>query len=194
MIKKIWNKLKYFYYKMIFREFGYGSTLRNPLNLNCPGNISIGRSTAIGYKAWLAARPVEKSGNSSLVIGNGCSIGNFNHIYATRKITIQDHVLTADKVYISDNLHNYEDIHMPVKMQPLNQKNDVMIGEGSWLGENVCIIGCTIGKHCVIGANTVVTKDVPDYSVVVGNPQKIIKRYCFQTSSWRKTDPDGVIL
>jgi acetyltransferase-like isoleucine patch superfamily enzyme len=61
-----------------------------------------------------------------------------------------------------------------------------VIGEGSWLGENVCVIGASIGKHCVIGANSVVTKDIPDYSVAVGIPAKVIKKYNFNKCEWEK--------
>ena len=68
------------------------------------------------------------------------------------------------------------------------QKHDVEIGEGSWLGENVCVLGAIIGRHCVIGANSVVTKDIPDYSIAVGAPAKVIKRYDFTTNSWQKID------
>jgi carbonic anhydrase/acetyltransferase-like protein (isoleucine patch superfamily) len=194
MLTKIINKLKYFYYQIKFNQFGYGSSLRSPLTINCPKNISIGKSTAIGYKAWLAAMPLTNGKNCTLSIGNNCSIGNFNHIYATQKIIIEDYVLTADKVYISDNMHGYEDVNTPVNLQPVVQKSTVIIGRGTWIGENVCIMGCTIGKQCVIGANAVVTKNVPDYCVAAGNPVKIIKRFCFDTNSWKKTNPDGTFI
>jgi acetyltransferase-like isoleucine patch superfamily enzyme len=122
------------------------------------------------------------------VIGDGSCIGNFNHIYATKSIVIGKNVLTADKVYISDNLHGYEDISLPILHQPIKQIGTVIIGDGSWLGENVCVIGAKIGVNCVIGANSVVTKDIPDYCVAVGSPAKIIKRYCFEKQEWLKVD------
>ncbi|MEQ3081946.1 hypothetical protein AAAZ65_15260 [Bacteroides cellulosilyticus] len=55
--------------------------------------------------------------------------------------------MTADRVYISDNLHGYEDMSIPIKNQPIIQLGEVVIGEGSWLGENVCVLGAKIGKH-----------------------------------------------
>jgi acetyltransferase-like isoleucine patch superfamily enzyme len=191
MLKKVLNKIRYIYYKSRFRHFGYGSSLRSPLNINGPQNISIGKTTAIGYKAWLAAVPLTGSGSSQLSIGDYCSIGNFNHIYATGNIVIEDYVLTADKVYISDNIHGYADVNTPVKLQPVQQKPAVVIGRGTWIGENVCVVGCTIGKQCVVGANAVVTKNIPDYCVAAGNPAKIIKRYCFESESWKKTNAEG---
>ena len=111
---------------------------------------------------------------------------DYNHIIATRKILIGKSVLTANHVYITDNLHGYKDVTVPIICQPITQLNDVIIGDGSWIGENVCIIGASIGKHCVIGANAVVTKDIPDYCVAVGVPAKVIKLFDFNTNTWRR--------
>ena len=130
--------------------------------------------------------PLTDAAICKFVIKDGCSIGNFNHIYATGELTIEEHVLTADRVYISDNLHGYEDITTPIHKQPIKQNGHVTIGEGSWLGENVCVVGASVGKHCVIGSNSVVTKDIPDYSVAVGIPARAIKRYDFELKKWIK--------
>ena len=97
-------------------------------------------------------------------------------------------MLTADKVYISDNVHDYHNIEIPVKEQPIVQKKEVCIGEGAWLGENVCVIGASVGKHSVVGANSVVTKDIPDYCVAVGIPARVIKKYDFDKKEWIKID------
>ena len=75
-----------------------------------------------------------------------------------------------------------------------SSNNTVEIGEGSWLGENVCVLGTHIGKHCVIGANSVVTKDIPDYSVAVGIPAKVIKRFDLESKSWRRIDDKGQFI
>jgi len=95
---------------------------------------------------------------------------------------------------LSDNLHGYEDISIPPRDQPIIQKRDVTIGDDTWLGERVAVIGAHIGKHCVIGANSVVTHDIPNYCVAVGAPAKIIKRYDFDTNRWRKTDAQGQFI
>ena len=182
-----WRLLRMVYYKLRIGCFGWRSIMIHPLHLDGCKNIFIGDRCTIGYKTWLAAVP--KTGrNVRLTIGDRCAIGNFNHIYATRSVVLHNDVLTADKVYISDNLHGYEDIGTPIWAQPIMQNGEVEIGEGSWLGENVCVLGAKIGKHCVIGANSVVTKDIPDYSVAVGAPAKVIKHYNFDENEWKKID------
>jgi acetyltransferase-like isoleucine patch superfamily enzyme len=87
---------------------------------------------------------------------------------------------------VSDNLHTYEDVNVPVIKQGIKQCEEVEIGEGSWIGENVCVIGAKVGRHCVIGANAVVTEDIPDYSVAVGMPAKVIKKYNPEKGIWER--------
>lgn len=174
------------YYKSRFKLYGQKSYIYSPLSLDGMSNIIIGNNVVVAYKTWLAALPLTGENECSLEIRDGATIGHFNHIYATKKIIIEENVLTADRVYISDNLHGYSDIYTPIKNQPIIQNGEVVIGEGSWLGENVCVLGVKIGKHCVIGANSVVTKDIPDYSVAVGIPAKVIKRYDTEIGKWIK--------
>ena len=183
--KSILIKINSLVYRLQFKTYGSKSIIVSPLKLDCRENIKIGNNVIINYKSWLAAVPL--TGNKAeLIIGDGTVIGNFAHIYATRSIYIGKKVLMADKVYISDNLHGYEYIDTPIIDQPIIQKKEVSIGDGSWIGEHVCIIGASIGRHCVIGANSVVTKDIPDYCVAVGNPARVIKKYSFEQNTWIK--------
>lgn len=175
-----------FYYRIILGKIGLRSFVCSPLCINGGKNIFIGNRVRIHYKTWLASLPLTGAKECRLVIEDGCVIGNFNHIYATKSIILHRNVLTADKVYVSDNLHGYEDITSPIFKQPIVQNGTVEIGEGSWLGENVCVLGANIGKHCVIGANSVVTHDIPDYCVAVGAPARVIKRYDFDNNKWVK--------
>ena len=176
------------FHKKKFHFFGEKSYLLRPLAIDGIENISIGSKVSIGSRVWLAAVPLTGAYQTELIIKDGTCLGNFNHIYSTKSIVIGENVLTADKVYISDNLHGYEDVNVPIMKQPIKQVENVIIGDGTWLGENVCVIGAKIGKNCVIGANSVVTKDIPDYCVAVGVPAKIIKRYCFENNKWIKTE------
>lgn len=186
-IRIIWRLLHYWR----FKRLGHLSFIDRPLKINGSENISIGSKVLIQYKSWIACLPLTGKINPELKIGDGTIIGNFNHIYATSRIEIGEKVLTADKVYITDNLHAYEDISTPIINQKIKQIDEVSIGEGTWLGENVAVIGASIGKNCVIGTNSVVTRNIPDYCVAVGVPAKIIKRYNFYTKLWERTTPDG---
>ena len=193
ILNKIKIKIFHFYYHPKLKYLGDNVKIISPLQIDGTENISIGNNSVIQYKTWLAA--VELTGQKPILhIGKDVAIGRFNHIYATGSIVIEENVLSADKVYISDNLHSYEDISIPIMNQKIRQVNHVVIGSGSWIGENACIIGAKIGKNCVIGANSVVTKDVPDYCIVVGIPSKIIKRYDQLLKKWRKTDLKGEFL
>lgn len=174
----IWNRHR-------FMSVGDHTRVERPLRVDGIQNISLGNNVMIHEGTWLAAMPLTGS-PVELLIKDGASLGHYNHIYATRSIVIENDVLTADKVYISDNLHSYEDVSVPIIKQPIRQCKPVVIGEGSWLGEHVCVIGASIGKHCVIGANAVVTNDIPDYCVAVGAPAKVIKIYNNATHHWEK--------
>lgn len=176
---------------MTLKSIGPLSVIIDPLKIEGANNITIGNKVYIAYKTWLAAVAHTGSETCKLEIGDGCMIGNFNHIYATECIKIEKNVLTADKVYISDNLHDYENINLPILAQPIKQLATVVLGEGCWIGENVCIIGASVGKNSVIGANSVVSKSIPDYCVAVGAPARVIKRYCIDRKEWRKTDMNG---
>jgi len=194
VIKSIINRIIHSYNVSRFGKFGKESFIQEPLRINGSKSIFIGNHVYIQYKTWLASEPLTGEKCSKLIIEDGCTIGHFNHLYATKSIILHKNVLTADKVYISDNIHGYEDINIPIKKQPIIQKGSVEIGEGSWLGENVCVIGAHIGKHCVIGANSVVTKNIPDYCVAAGAPAKVIKRFDFDVDLWRRTDLEGQFL
>jgi acetyltransferase-like isoleucine patch superfamily enzyme len=122
-----------------------------------------------------------------MVIGHGCAIGHFNHISCVDRVYIEEKVLTADGVFIADHGHHYEDPTMPIVDQGVVSRGPVVIGRGSWLGENVAVISCKIGRNCVIGANSVVLDDIPDYSVAVGAPARVVRRFNPRNNSWERT-------
>ena len=173
--------------KLIFR-FRYQKKMKyclsyfDPIDMIITGfeNIEIMDNVYIAKGGWLASL------GGRIRIEENASIGRFTHIISTKNIHIGKSALIAEKVYISDNLHGYENVNIPIKDQPLKQLNEVSIGEGSWIGENVCIIGASIGKNSVVGANSVVTHDIPDYCVAVGAPARVIKRYDHKVNQWVK--------
>jgi acetyltransferase-like isoleucine patch superfamily enzyme len=101
-------------------------------------------------------------------------------------VKIGNDVRLAQNVVMSGLNHGYEDISVPIHKQPVSTKPIVIMDE-TWIGANVFIsAGVTIGKHCVVAGGSVVTKDVPDYTIVAGNPAKIIKRYNFESKTWER--------
>lgn len=188
-LKNGWYKiLSQLLYAPLFSSFGKSSKIVSPLSLRNTRYISIGDRTTISGGVFMMVEIISNHSDtkSRLSIGNGVTIGHYNHIVATNSVVIEDYVLTADRVYISDNAHNYEDVEIPISQQPIISKGPTRIGEGSWLGENVCVISATIGKHCVIAANSVVNSDIPDFSIAAGSPAIVKKKFDFNTKKWIK--------
>ncbi len=173
------------FYKSSFSSFGSRSTLLFPFKVNGAKYIRIGKKVHINEHAWLLSHQIYEH-DPKIEIGDDTYIGRNAHIVSVRDVKIGSSVLIADKVYISDNLHDYQEIEIPIKSQPVVFKKSVCIGDHSWLGENVCVIGASIGKHSVVGANSVVISDIPDYSIAVGSPAKVIKQYNHQTNQWER--------
>ncbi len=122
-----------------------------------------------------------------IVIDKGCNINVHTRIESGEMVHLAKNVLLAPNVYISDRNHSYQDIAVPIMNQGYICKGGCEIGDGTWIGIHACIIGnIKIGKGCVIGANAVVTQDVPDYSVAVGNPAKIVKKYNLKSQEWER--------
>ena len=139
----------------------------------------------ISSNSWMAA--IVKSEVKPIIkIGKETTIARFAHFVSCNEINIGEYVLIAEKVYITDNLYSFDDISIPLKFQPLKSLGRVVIGDNTWIGENVCIIGVSIGKRCVIGSNSVVLSDIPDYSVAVGSPARVIKTFNHDLNKWEK--------
>lgn len=127
--------------------------------------------------------------DSKIFIGNGSEIGNHSTISSLNRVIIGDDVLTGPHIFIADHNHRYENPNMPISKQGCLclKDSEVVIGNGTWIGTNAVIVGNVhIGKNCVVGANSVVIKDIPDYCVVGGVPARIIKRYNTNLKTWEK--------
>lgn len=156
--------------------------------LRCPQNISIGERTGFGdwlyltvwdnYSCVIDGVEQQQTLTPELSIGANCYFGAFNHITCTNRVIIGDGCLTGKWVTITDNSHGETDIDSlkvsPIK-RPIYSKGPVTIGKNVWIGDKATILpGVTIGDGAVIAANAVVTRDVPAYAVVAGNPARII--------------------
>ena len=147
-------------------------------------NVKIGSGCYIDTNNVIecSARLVKsgKTVSPKLTIGNGCNFGEYNHITAVNRIVIGDNLLTGRFVLITDNSHGlFEMVELnkhPSHRQVVS-KGEVVIGDNVWLGDKVSILpGVHIGDGCIIGANSVVTHDVPNFSIAAGNPAKVIKQ------------------
>ncbi len=164
-----------------FGRFGEGSIICFPHNtIFNERYIHIGEGTMIGPQVTLSAGMVPGQACLSdpvVRIGDRCLIGKGSGIVGHFGIDIGNDVWTGHHVYITDQNHGYEDVTRPISQQTQPERA-VTIGDGSWLGfGSVVLPGSNIGKHVTIGANSVVTGDIPDYSVAVGSPAKVIRRY-----------------
>jgi acetyltransferase-like isoleucine patch superfamily enzyme len=155
-----------------------------------------GKNVVIQKDCWLNIAFNNPAPGTMIVINEGSNIGRRCTISAANKIIIGKFVLIAPNVFIADTHHAYQEIEIPIMHQGITTHNDqVTIGDESWIGINAVIMGnVKIGKHCVIGANSVITKNIPDYCVAVGNPAKVIKMLDIKTGQWVKVergdDPD----
>ena len=175
------------YSKWICYRFDYKSVhFRRKINvlkgIDC---ITIREGTCFGKELVLTAWK-EYEGDifhPKIRIGKNCSFGDFAHITAINEIIIGNNVLTGRWVTITDNGHGnstLENLNLPPIKRKLYSKGPVIIGNNVWIGDKATILpGVTIGEGSIVGANTVVTKDVPPYSVIGGNPAEIIKRLSF---------------
>lgn len=166
-------------YSHRFKSFGKDSLLASGLRLINAQNIVIGRNSSIMKNCVLETCP-DAGLNPEMVIGDSVSLGEYSHVTCARNVIIGDGVVTGRFVLITDNGHGQSSAE-ELELSPLSRKTYskgyVVIGRNVWIGDKASILpGVTIGEGAVIGANAVVTKDVPAYSLAVGNPAKVIKQ------------------
>lgn len=156
-------------------------------------NIKIGKNFYSGRYLWLEAVLCHqnKNYNPLIIIKDNVAINDFVHIGATNYVEIGNNVLMASHIYISDHNHgSYSGVQQSnPKMAPnqrvVNNDKKVIIGDNVWIGEGVSILpGVEIGEGSIVGASSVVTKNIPPYSIAVGNPLRIIKKYNLIHNEW----------
>lgn len=174
-------------WKKQFTFFGKDAKIVYPANIMGYKHISIGNNTTILSHCRIANFQPNVSCPIRISIGRNCYIGFYFTILNASSVIIGDDVLMASHVMISSENHSMDpESDIPYMNQPLVSK-PVYIDDGCWIGEKVCILpGVHVGKKCIVGAGSVITKDIPDYSIAVGNPAKVIKKYNFITHNWEK--------
>ncbi|GHU05615.1 putative lipopolysaccharide biosynthesis O-acetyl transferase WbbJ [Spirochaetia bacterium] len=163
--------------------------IRFPIDIRGKKNIEFGSNLTTGYNCRLETYSANKI--KVLKIGKNVQINDFVHIVASKSVVIGDNVLIASKVFISDALHGSykgDAFDSDPLIPPINRSlsaSPVFIDENVWIGEFVSVLpGVKIGKSSIIGSNSVVTKNIPDFSIAVGNPARVIKKYNFNTKRW----------
>ena len=171
-------------------RFPKARLVRFPIYIRGRNSIQLGARLTTGRHVRLDAFPIEPN-RTVLVIGKDVQMNDSVHIAAMELVEIGDHTLIASRVFITDHSHGeygQQGIGSPPEVIPVDRPlvaRPVRIGRNVWLGEQVCILpGVTIGEGAVVGANSVVTRDVPPRTIAAGNPARVIKRFDDITGQW----------
>ena len=171
---------------IILKRCGAGLIVRKGVRINKPKLVSLGKYVCLDRYVSIFINKISEI-TPNVIIGDNVLIGGFSSIGCSNSIVIEDNVILAPHVHITDRNHSYEDVQTPIRKQPAVSPGPVIIGKGSWLGYGSQVMpNVKIGKHCVVAAGSVVTRDIPDYCVVVGIPARVIKRYNENTESWER--------
>jgi len=162
------------YWRWRFASFGPESILWRPDWVYRPHQMTIGTRVWIGPSAWLEVGPPAANGNEAVLqIGNDVVLRHHVTISAAESVVIEDAVLIAAWSSIYDSDHTLGPTGNPIWYP--HRTAPVRIGYGSWIGERVAVLrGADVGRHCIIGANSVVRGKIPDCSIAVGAPARVV--------------------
>jgi acetyltransferase-like isoleucine patch superfamily enzyme len=151
--------------------------------------IRVGIGVQIGRDAWINIPDDIEGDDPVLLLGDGCIIGRRCVISAKNKIEIGRNVVFAPQVLVMDHNHAFEDVNVPIIEQGTTEGGTIHIEDGCWIGFGASLVcGGTgeliIGKHSVVGANSVVSRCIPPYSVVSGNPARVVKQFDQKQGKW----------
>lgn len=182
----VWEKISMIVYTGYrakgFKAFGKTSRIRPVFNVLAGEKyIEVGEDCYIGRLVQLTATDSfdDQRFSPRIIIGDNCSIGDFSHVTAINEIRLGNNVRMGKNILITDNSHGVSDeslLGIAPNFRPLVSKGPVIIGDNVWIGAKSSIMpGVRIGKGAIIGAGSVVTKDIPPYAVAAGAPARIVK-------------------
>jgi acetyltransferase-like isoleucine patch superfamily enzyme len=176
--KRVRDKVCSLLFAGAFHRFGSRSVICLPARLGGEAAIEIGNQVYLGAGCWIDVMDFDPAKNRPVIsIGDSTSISGDCTITAVSRVSIGRGVLIARFVHISDHSHARTSREVPIKDQGITQVAAITIGDGTWIGHGAVICpGVKIGKNAVIGANSVVRQDVPDFCVAAGVPAQIIRR------------------
>jgi acetyltransferase-like isoleucine patch superfamily enzyme len=195
-------KKKWFWYpvaniknRFLFGAYGKDVYIEPGVVINRPRFVHVGDHVRIKRNSSINLHPKDKKSKECLLfIGDDVIISESCFISACNRIIIEENVGISPNVMIIDNSRKLGDVSRPSKEQDL-KIGYVTIGADSWIAYGACILpNVTIGKHCIIGALSVVNRDIPAYSLAVGSPAKVVKRFDFKKREWIKVSDKEVPL
>jgi acetyltransferase-like isoleucine patch superfamily enzyme len=174
-----WNRARLNYEMARRGAFARWPVHGNALEALREGRLQIGSGTLLEPGVWITM-----PGDARVTIGEGCFLNLGVMVACVERVEIGDHCMFANGCFVSDGSHRFDDPTRPVTWQGFETKGPTRIGDNVWCGVNVVITsGVTVGERCVIGANSVVTKDLPPYSIAAGAPARVIRDWRGATSS-----------
>lgn len=186
IIFKIFN-FSYLYNIFLFKNISFTTKIGKQLIITNKDCISLGKRVVVfpNGRIELIKKYAGETFEPCLIIGEDSQIHQNCHITCADRITIGKKTIIVANVTITDIIHPHEDLAIPTNSAKIKTK-PVSIGDETYIYNNCVILpGSQIGRNCVIGANSVVTSNIPDYSIAVGNPAQVIKRYNFQLGKWQ---------
>ena len=143
----------------------------NVLEMLREGRLELGENVLFEPGVWLTA-----AGDARIRIGGGSFLNLGVQVASAELVEIGEHCMFANGCFITDANHRYDDLEKPVPWQGFTSKGPTRVGDNVWCGANVVITsGVTVGRRCVIGANSVVTEDLPEFSIAAGAPAKVLR-------------------
>jgi acetyltransferase-like isoleucine patch superfamily enzyme len=190
MAFKIFWIIRGLIYMPFFGKYGFPSYIGKPIFIGNFKRIFIGKKVRI----FPGSRMEVIDDRSSIIFEDDISAGQNLHIISGGNLIVKTKTTISSNVLITNVDHEYHEVDKHVLLQPHIIK-DTIIGQNCFIGYGSVIqAGTILGKQCIVGSNAVVRGVFPDYSVIVGAPAKVVKRYNSHTQIWEKTDASGVFL
>jgi acetyltransferase-like isoleucine patch superfamily enzyme len=166
-----WNRARIHAHFARRRAFCRWPVHGNVLEAFDEGRLQIGEHTLFEPGVWITA-----PASARVVIGEGCFLNLGVMVAAHELVEIGDHCMFANGCFVTDANHRFDDQTQPITWQGFTTKGPTRIGDNVWCGANVVVTsGVTIGRRSVIGANSVVTTDIPEFSIAAGAPAKVLR-------------------